>query len=312
MSRLVRDGLFLFIAYFAMLAVSVFLPGMGVLLYMALPVPFVVMQAKHGFRGGAAFSAAAVILSIAAGGFQAVWFALLPGLAGIVMGELFRRQKPAFGVWLGGALANLLNFLLLLLYTKLVLKINPVAEAQKGVSEVLEEAGKLESQTGGANQQAQLIQEQVDLLPSLLPSTMIIVAIVLAFITFLIARVVLKKQGVEMKKLPPFREWNFPRAFIWYYLAAIVLVFTDPEKGTTMHMITVNLYSLLSIVFVIQGLTFVFYWAWVKKKPKAIPVLITAVVILSSGILPILMEVVKFLGIIDVGFNAKNRLKPKQ
>ncbi|MFC7370788.1 YybS family protein [Fictibacillus iocasae] len=312
MSRLVRDGLLWFIIYFAMLAVSVFVPGMGVLLYMALPVPFIVMQAKHGFRGGGAFSAAAVILSIISGGLEAVWLALLPGLAGIVMGELIRREKPAFGVWLGGALSNLANFLLLLLYTKLVLRINPIAEAQKGVEDVLEETGRLEQQTGGAGGQAELIKEQVEMLPSLLPSTMIIVAAVIALITFLLARFVMKKQGIEAKKLPPFREWNFPKSFVWYYLAAIILVFMNPEKGTTLHMITVNLYSLLSVVFTVQGLSLVFYWSWVKKKSKAFPVLISAVILLSSGILPLLMEVVKFLGIIDIGFNVKNRLKPKQ
>jgi uncharacterized protein YybS (DUF2232 family) len=146
----------------------------------------------------------------------------------------------------------------------------------------------------------------------MLPTYIIGGAVILAFVTHLAARTLMKRMRYETVSFPPFREWNMPKSFLWYYIVAIVLTLSTPEKGTALYIVTINLYMLLSFVLILQGLTVIFYYAWIKNWKRKRIILLLLLLFLLNSFLPIPLEVVKFLGIIDLGFNIKRRLKPKQ
>jgi uncharacterized protein YybS (DUF2232 family) len=135
----------------------------------------------------------------------------------------------------------------------------------------------------------------------------VILSVVFALASIFVTNLIMKRFRVEVPHWEPFRNWSFPKSIIWYYLATILLYMTNPEQGSALYIVTMNLYIVLEIVLAIQGLAFIYFYFWVKKKGKTIPVLVT----ISLFIIPVGLHVVRILGIIDLGFDLRKRIKPE-
>jgi len=67
-----------------------------------------------------------------------------------------------------------------------------------------------------------------------------------------------------------------------------------------------NLLMIVGIALMLQGFSFIFYFAHIKRIAKAVPILIVIATILFPGIL---LYFIRILGIIDIGFRLRGRLK---
>lgn len=67
-----------------------------------------------------------------------------------------------------------------------------------------------------------------------------------------------------------------------------------------------NVTPLLEIAMIVQGAAVMFYFAHVKKISKALPIII----LFSALVIPIITFFVRILGIIDLGFDLRSRIKP--
>ncbi len=283
---------------------GLFIPIIGQILLLFSPLPFIIFTIRYGLKAGILLSAVTIILTILITGIASILVAFLGSCLGVVMGELYRRKKQPLAVLLGGSLTVIFFTLLSFIISIVVLEINPVEMAV----ELQKESVQLAEQYISADEeQIQQLYNMIEIIPKLITTAIIGASILIALLVQVVCRPILKRMGFEIPPLPSFRDWKFPKVFIWYYLIVVILRMVGFEQGTTMDIITLNLYMLLTGVMVIQGASFVFYYCHVKKLAKILPNLVIVLIFILPGV----YNVVQILGIIDLGFQLRNKIKAK-
>src|SRR5699024_1134402 len=103
----------------------------------------------------------------------------------------------------------------------------------------------------------------------------------------------------------PFNKFNLPVSIIWLYLIALLAsLFTNAEDSST-YIVAFNVITLLSALLIIQGFSFLFFYAYLKNWTKVIPFIILGLSVLFPLIL---MFIMRFIGILDIGLGLKKRM----
>lgn len=307
-TRVMTEGA-IFAAIFAVIAfTTVILPILGSVLIWILPLPFIVYTARNGWKPGILLFIAATFVSFIIGGPLLIFSALFFGSGGLVVGELYKRKKSAFIILLGGSLAYITNLILYFVLSILILDLNPIKVTQDLMRESVGTAEAMLVAIGQdpTVQMAQLM-DFVDRLVYLAPSLIISTGIFYALLIQLISIAVLKRIGQNINNFQPFREWSFPKAFLWYYLVTSILILIGLEEGTTLYIVAWNLFPILEIIMTIQGLAVVFYYCYVKEFNKSVPIIILIITFFA----PFLLYIYRILGIIDLGFELRKRIKTR-
>ena len=98
---------------------------------------------------------------------------------------------------------------------------------------------------------------------------------------------------------------RLPRSILWYYLIVLsISLFVSPETGSTLYVIIMNFSIVLWILFVMQGISLLFYYIHEKQLPNMLKVV---VVILSIPLYTFIM----LIGILDLGFNIRSYITGK-
>lgn len=139
------------------------------------------------------------------------------------------------------------------------------------------------------------------------PVIITVFSMIAAFILQWIAYKVNNMFGQQKKAFPPFRNLNFPKGLLWIYLLMIIVIFINLDGGSVLFLAVINIYALLSFFMVIQGFSFIFHFAYVRKIHVVVPILLLIVFLFIN----VLMVFVQILGIIDVGFSLKKRITDK-
>lgn len=290
--------------YMILFAITFFLPVFSIFLIWFLPLPFIVNAVRNGRNATIFMLVVALVLSI---------FFTLPAVpltwtfasVGLVVGELYRRKGSAFHVLLGGTLTYIVNFLLLYILTIVFTGINPIADSLNAMKEMVNGFLTTPGLPEGSEEQMEALLTQLDFVNYLVPSMLIIGAILFAFVTQLLAGFILKRLGYEVNKWKPFHEWSLPKSLIFYYLIVLILVIVGLEEGTTLFLLVTNLHLILEYAMVLQGFTVIFAFSKMKRWNTAVPVLITV----GSFLLMFPLQLVKLLGIFDLGMNLRSRMK---
>jgi uncharacterized protein YybS (DUF2232 family) len=305
-TRVITEAAIMTALYIVLLLMAVYLPLLGFLIMFVLPLPFIVFTTKHGFRTALLLALVAIIATAAVGQIAALPVSFMFGSSGIVVGYLFKKQFSSFAIMLGGSLAYLLNFILLYVGSILLFKIDIIKSTKEMLHQSVSMAESMISSLGQEpNNQLEVMKESIDLIEYVLPSALVFTGILTALITQLIASVVLKRLGIKVSEWKPFREWSFPRSLLWYYLIVTIIYMVGVEQGTVTFTIVINLFTALELIMTIQGLSFIFYYSWQKGWSKGIPVAIAV----FSFLLPVLLYLVRILGIIDLGFDLRKKVK---
>lgn len=155
--------------------------------------------------------------------------------------------------------------------------------------------------------QIKILEEMMYDIKNYIPVIITILSMFIAFIfqwiTYKIGNVIHNRNY----RFPPFRELNFPKIILWIYLLMIIIMFfSNNQAGTVFHGI-INVYSFLSFLMIIQGFSYIFHFAYVKKIHVVIPIILVFVFLFIN----ILMVFVQIIGIIDIGFGLKKRVEKK-
>ncbi|WP_257351730.1 YybS family protein [Pseudalkalibacillus decolorationis] len=305
-TKALTEGAIMASVYAILLLITLFIPILSLVSMFALSLPFTLYTVRHGLKKSFLLVGVALVLTVILGSPTAILMPILFGSVGVVLGVLYNKKKSSFALLLGATLTYLLNLILVYIITILFLEIDFIAQVQKQIKETISLTKDIGGFVGGdVDQGIEQLNQYVEMIPYLIPTALVLSAVVLAFLSIFVSNLVLKRFNVKVPKWGPFRDWSFPKSVIWYYLATIILMYTSPEQGTTLYIVTINLYKLVGIILVLQGLSFIHYYFWVKKQSKAIPVVITIFVFLT----PIGFSIVQILGIIDLGFDLRKRIK---
>ncbi|GIP40620.1 hypothetical protein J31TS4_39000 [Paenibacillus sp. J31TS4] len=253
----------------------------------------------------AAYAASLLVFYLLTGGLGWVFILLslffLPPV--IVMGSFHKKGAPAKNALVGGTLTLLAELVILLVAVRLA-GVNPVKEFQDSLQTTSPVIWEL--------WQSQFTPEQIDLLmkyvTNMIPFFLVTFSLFYVAVTHWIGRKLANMGGHKLvQPLPPLASWKLPKSLGWYFLVALILdmVMRDPDSFLTMAVM--NLFSLLSLAFAIQSLSFLAFWAQKKRKGRFWP----ALAVLFMIFLPWTMTLFSLLGLMDVMFPVRERMNGK-
>ncbi|WP_044481552.1 DUF2232 domain-containing protein [Paenibacillus antibioticophila] len=273
-----------------------------------LIVPVVVLYATLSFRGLALHLVPVWLIAALIFGpailLQAVYF-LIPA---VIMGHLYKKRTSALKVLFIGAGSITALFLLLLLITTIWFDFNLAVMIEEMLNLAMAPLQNMTdtSLAGGAVWTPELSQQLSVFTVRMIPFTIIVCSLVLASLTHAIVRPTLASMGHIVPKLPPLRDWRFPRSLIWYYLVGLILQLFSGSSipNTFIGTILLNMMPLLQFLFLIQSASLFFFLAYHKKWNPAIPVLL---VIAALFLAPL-----RIAGMLDIAFPLREKLtRPK-
>ncbi|MFB5663502.1 YybS family protein [Alteribacillus sp. HJP-4] len=306
-TKRLTEGAVLSGLYIVLLLLVLFIPFLGTILLWFLPLPFIIYVVRHGLKPGLLMFTVTLLLSILIGAGIGLPFTLLAGAGGVTAGTLIHMKKEALLVLAGTSIANISALTLLYAGSVLILDIDPLSVMQDIMRDSVTQA---ESMLGAMGQEP---SENLDMFNEMITQVGYMGPLIIAFtgIAFAglsqgIAHIVLRRLKTPAEPFPPFREWNFPRSLLWYYLITSIIFYIGmEEEGSPLFIVVWNLFPLLETAMAIQGFSVVFYYCYKKSITKAVPI----IMLISGLVLPIILLFARILGIIDLGFHLKKRME---
>ncbi|MGM8212847.1 YybS family protein [Virgibacillus sp. W0430] len=306
-SKKLTDAALLIAVYILLLTITVFVPFFSFFVLFLLPIPFVIYAYRYSWKPTLIMLIAATILSMFFATVISLPLTVLAGSGGIVIGySLYRRLTP-YEAWARGTVGFIAGLLIVFVATQLLLGINItdeidvlVEESMKTSSAILEQAGLEQSE-----EQIALVEAQMSMMKNLLPVGFAVSAIILAFVAQWMSYKVINRLENKRLRFPPFREFELPVALIWIYFSALIISLFELDPSSALFLAIQNVLYLVVLFLTLQGLSFIFFYMHHKKISKAVPIMI----VIAALLLPPLLYFVRIIGIIDIGFGLRKRLK---
>ncbi|MFC4402345.1 DUF2232 domain-containing protein [Gracilibacillus xinjiangensis] len=293
--------------YIGILLVTVFVPFLQLLTIMLLPIPVVLLLLRYH---RSLFLLAIGIVTL----FSFIVFpvlslpnSLIAILGGTMIGFSMKKRQHPYETWSKGTMGFLLGLVGVYAYVEAVLGIsirevytNTMDESLQMTEQIIQMLGVSQLSAEDLN----LIREQMLAFLQLLPVVLVVVSMVIAIITQWLCYKWINHNKEEKYSFPPFRKFQLPKLVLWIYFLTLIFSLFSGDSGFS-QMILLNVSNLAGILLILQGLSFVFHYSYVKAKSKALPVISILVVIFFPVIGLYLMRI---LGIIDLGFELKKRV----
>lgn len=306
--RSITEGAILTALYSIFLLGVFYIPLLGSLFVFILPIPFIIYVVRHSFKKGFLLLTVALFITYIIGSILALPFTFMFGITGMVMGYVYSLNKSSFTILASSSISFLVNFVLLFVITTVFFKINFIEDTKKLMYQSIEASEKMITAFGQPTEQFKLMYDSIELLTYIVPSAMVIASVMLAFVAQLLATQILKRFNFKINPFPKVSEWQFPKSMLWYYLIVMILYMIGLEQGSLLFTIVINLLIVLTIIMTIQGFSFVFFYCQKNGYSSGVPVIILVV----SLLLPFLLSIIRILGIIDLGFDLRKRMKNPQ
>ncbi len=311
-TRKITEGALMTGIYLLLLLVIIFIPAIISVLFMfILPVPFVVYSYRYGFKSGTIVLIASTLVSVIIGLAFALPTTLLMGLGGLFIGGTMHKKRSPYETLAMGSVGFMIGFAAVFLISQAFFGVNFTEQFNQIMDQSISRAEGMLGTFGGSDAEDRLDQfkEQLQRLPDLIPSMLAMLGVTFSFISQWLSYKLLNRVEKTKLQFPPFRELNLPSSLLWYYLAALVFELFIKNQEGMLYLASVNVYTITAFFLVLQGFSFIFHFAYQKKMSKAIPIIILIVTILIPTIL---MELVRLLGIIDLGFSLRKRVQGKK
>lgn len=304
------EGAVLAALYGVLLFAVMMLPFISIILTFFLPIPFIIFSIRYKLSQALLFFIVTLVITLTIGSVTALPITLMFGSTGLVIGNLIKREHNGLTVFVGASLAYILNIVGVYVGFIIFFKINFLDSAIEAFKLNIKTAEKLMGGLGEqSNRQIEMLYESLEIVPYLLPTMLVVVGVLFALVTLLAVKPILKRLKYKVPKFPPFREWVFPRSLLWYYIISLILIIIGQEPGSALYVASINIYYVLELVLIVQGFSFIAYFLYNKGKSKAIFIIILIV----SFLVPfIVLYLIRILGIIDLGFDLRKRMREKK
>lgn len=304
------EGAVLLAVFVVLLLISLYVPVLGTVSIFFLALPFIMFAAKNNRMSSFVFLTGGVLLSLIIGSIAAIPLALSFGLTGTVIGDFIREQKGRTASFIAGTLVFLASLLVQYAAAVALFNVNFIKEGIGLIEESIDMSrGMLEGM--GQNVDDAVMDQLtagVKMIETLTPSLFVMAAVISVFFIQLVSFPIAKRFGIKVEGWKPFREMSLPKSILWYYLITIVASFVfNPSEGSYWFLALVNIAFILQLFMIIQGISFIFFFSHLKGFPKALPVIATV----FTFLIPFLLYIVRILGIIDLGFDLRQRLGKK-
>ncbi|WP_186576881.1 YybS family protein [Aquibacillus kalidii] len=309
--KVLQEGLLFAAIYMLLIIITVIVPASEILTVFLLPIPIIVYTVRNGNISACLFVLFLLVVSLFYMMILSFPLTLLAGLGGLFIGMAINQKLSAYEILARGTAGFVLGMLMIFIFVQLVFGINIINELNQTMEQSINTTQELMNSFGIQQftpEELDQIREEIMVVVDLLPVIFVVMALFLAFITEWLSFKVLNKLEKTKLYFPPFRNFVLPKILVWVYLFTIIFSSFDYETNSMMYQVSINVSQLTGILIALQGISFIFYWTYMKKASIAIPIIVTVFTVLF---LPIGLYLARILGIIDLGFSLRKKLKAK-
>lgn len=310
--RKLTEGAVLLAAFAALLLITIYVPVVGSILNLVLPLPFIMFSVKNNLKLIAAFLVAAIFIAFIAGSIMGVGLMLIYGSVGAVIGYLLQKGKSRTFILIASSLTFMAGLVISYVVMVAFMKIDIIHELTVALNESVKSSEAM-LKAMGREDQVELLKEQNALMlkqiVTLAPSALIFASILSSFITQWICFPIAKRFGVNVQPWGSFRNLVLPKSLLWYYLIALgMMLLFHPQEGTYLYSVLINARYILETFIMLQGLALLFFIFHQKSVAKGLAVL----VVILTFMIPIVRYIIMLLGITDLGFNFRKQFEKKE
>ena len=309
--RKVAEGGVLLALYSILLFLAIQLPFIGSIIFFILPIPFILIGIKQTMAWAFGFLVIACLLTMIFGTILALPVTLLTGFPGITIGYHLRKSHSTIRIFISTVLVILGCLIVMFGFSVWFMNMNVITESIEMLKTSVDKSTEMLATFGQtpSDKSIENIYVAIDLLDTLIPSMFVITSLILSFLILLVAQPFLKRFSEKKLKWPPFRDLQLPKSILWYYLITmIVAMTTNPNQGEFLFIVISNLLFILQFFVLMQGLSFVFFWSDRQGWSKVIPTIMIIFIFMS----PLFQFIVRFLGVIDLGFPLRQNIAKKK
>ncbi|KUO52940.1 MAG: hypothetical protein APF76_02135 [Desulfitibacter sp. BRH_c19] len=296
----------------AMIAlIGFYIPPFQVITVFVWLVPIIVVAVRRDFYTGIlALITSAILLMILATPWRAFIFIVQFAGLGVVFSYYFSKRAEFSKIIMMGtivvAISTVISFLLSFLIMGFSIADLTAAfeETTDSVIIMYESMGvldRLQEQGLTIEEIRNTIMSMSNLLVKLIPATMVIYGMTVAFITYFITRKVLQKLTIQVSQLPMFRYWQIPWYFIWGVIVGLaLLLYGDFRSWEVGSIIGMNIMYMYFPILFIQGLSVLAFYYNKWKISILLKVLLLVIIVLN---IPLTLMVLLITGLFDPLFN---------
>jgi uncharacterized protein YybS (DUF2232 family) len=223
----------------------------------------------------------------------------------IQMGNLYKKRAPARNVLAAGTITLLIE-LLLSLVISYAFGVNLIEKMKQFLSESVQTfLAQLQNTALVIDQQ--ILEQTIQIIGQMVPLWMIGFSFSIVLVTHWLSRKLLNRSGEKIPGLKHIRDWMLHRSFVWYYVIALFMEIFVKDMSSIFFTILLNLLPILTFLFAMQAISFLFFVAHKKGWNRTLP--ICAIVI--SLIFAPAYFILSLLGVFDVAFPLRERVTRK-
>ncbi|CUB51799.1 hypothetical protein BN2127_JRS10_01318 [Bacillus subtilis] len=306
-TKFITEGAALLAIYAMLLLISMYVPILGAVVTFALPLPFILLTIRYKLSSAFVIFTAALFITVIVSQPMNLVKTTMFGLIGIVLGDMYKKQKKPVEILMAGTLAYLIGIMLIYVASIKFFNIDLMKQMQNMFNESMTQSEKIVTAAGMpiSKEQKELFVQMNDILQTVFPSILVMVSVCLSWITVIISGSALRKLKHDVIPWPKFKDIQLPKSIVWYYVIFILLsTFIKVEPTSYLHMVFSNLYVIFALLLALQGLTFIAFLAHSKGFTKGVPI----ISFIACMFIPMLFPLVTILGIIDLGISLRSKI----
>ena len=300
-TRLVTEGAILLAIYSVLILAYRYIPFLSLILAFIMPLPFILFSIKYTLKESFIICACALGLTVIITSVSLLPFTLMFSTVGILIGYLINKKRSKEEILLSSTFLYLIHTVLIYSLAKLFFHIDFVKAFTNSMNEAIKQSQSLGLDSNNAKlDQFKMV---IKLIPSMLPTLLLMYSFVLAFLTQVLTFPLIKRLGFKIPKFKPFRDFKLPLGFVWVFFAVFILSFFKFQPGSFFALAILNISYILEIALIIQGFAVIFNFCYSRQLSKAIPI----VILIMCLLIPNALFIVSLIGIIGMGFNSRIR-----
>lgn len=298
-------------AIFTLLTLLSSLPVISIIFIWFIPLPIILYTYRYSWKSGLVVIVVGTIVNFLIVGLLAMFISALFAIIGLAMGYTLHKKQSKTEVFLATSLATLVAMAGIIMGYLQFTGINLITDTLKQMKSAIYKNVELSEQMAKlTNTKATFTNETatniVKMFTDTMPAMLFLSTFLLAWLLITINFPIIKKLRIPVPKFPPVKDFRLPKMLLLFYFVILLIQFImKPEDGTYLYLVYINAYLLLSMLFFVQGVSFIHFMVARSEMPKAVAWIATIFA------LP-LNSYVALLGIIDLGFGLRALLGDKK
>ncbi|MBN2260790.1 MAG: YybS family protein [Clostridiales bacterium] len=285
---------------------GIYIPFLGYLMFI-IAVPFIILMVRHNWKYAViATIASAVLVTFVSFPTYGIYVAVLGGFVGMVIGYFIKNGKDSSYAIFYGGLAAIVSFIALLSLMTLITGVT----LSSMVEEILAASYKMTESMGFEevfSQSGIQLNDMLELFKMILPSALIISAVVFAFVNYAVANIIMRRAGMKIGSPKKFSEFVLPSNILTGTSIILILAYFSGKMNIVdSQMLFMNVLNLFVYIFFIQGLAIVFSYFEKRNLKRVMKIIIVILIFLLQMTLTIAI-----LGWIDNIFDFRKIRKKK-